>query len=159
MTTNCTRIRLVSLMVIALVAAGVVAAAYYRDCKQKTRYAEASAATTDHLYNALQFCSALNLIRQGEVSTVARRMDIAFCDEIVAINGELATASEGDQAFIKNAFARLALLRPKAAELFPDASLCANEIEAERILQEATAQMNPATQGAMMSAGTALPQR
>ena len=73
------------------------------------------------------------------MSAGARRLDLMLCEDIISINSRLASLEEWDRAFIKNAFARLALVRPKSAQLLTHATeaLRDDQVETERILLRA----------------------
>ncbi len=146
---------------IALIAVGVLAAASYLDYQRKIRLSEASRETLDHLYKAVQLSKTLKAIREGDIREVARRVEVALCEEIVAVSSRLPAASAGDRAIIHSTFARLAALRPETAELFPGVSpeLPTAEIEVDRILAEARGQTQPGTERVTAtSPGAALPQ-
>ncbi len=146
---------------IAIIAAGVMAAASHLDYQRKVRLSEASRETLDHLFKAVQLSRTLKAIHEGDVREVARRVEAALCEEIVAVNSRLPAASEGDRTIIKSTFARLEALRPETAELFSGVSeeLPTAEIEANRILAEARAQNQPAAKRTpATSPGAALPQ-
>jgi hypothetical protein len=127
------------LLGIALVAGLAMAAATYLNLERKVHFAEVFVANCDRLYLDVQLCSALKAIHEGDISGATRRLDLKLCQDIIALNRQLASGDAGDRAFIKNAFVRFTLLRPRSAELLTDDAeeLKSEQVEAERILQEA----------------------
>jgi hypothetical protein len=144
---------LIPVLGIALVAAGVMAATTYLDLERKNHSAEASMAIIRGLHKDFQLGSALKTIHEEGVSTGVEPLDLMLCEDVIAIHSRLAALEEWDRAFIKNAFARLALIRPNSAELLSDDShtLGASQIEAERILMEACVGTTPAYEGVAVS--------
>jgi len=138
---------LIPVLGIALVASGVIAAATYLELERKTHSAEVSMAAMACLNRDLQLCSALRTIHEGDVSTAARHLDLLLCEDIIAVNSQLASLNDGERAFIRNAFARFALVRPKSAQLLTDTTqeLRSDQIEAETILAQAGAGIIPGT--------------
>jgi hypothetical protein len=124
---------------IALVAAGLWAAANYRHFERETQSAQATIAACLRLNQDLQFSAALRAIHDGEANRAARMLDLRLCEDIVAVHGQLASADSGNRALIENAFARLSLVRPPSAQLSADAGrpLRPDQIEAEHILAQA----------------------
>jgi hypothetical protein len=130
---------MIRLLGIALVAGAAMAAATYLNLERQVHSTEVFRANYDRLYQDVQLCSALKAIHEGDISGATRRLDLKLCQDINALNGQLASADAGDRAFIKNAFVRFTLLRPRSAELLTDDAkeLTPEQLEAERILQEA----------------------
>lgn len=146
MNRNCIRINwLIPVLGIAMAAGGFMAAATYLNCEREIRSAEDSMATIKGLHKDLQLCEALRTIHEGDPDLAARRLDLILCEDIVAVNAKLASADPLERAFIRNAFARFALVRPKSALLLADASqeLRSDQVEAERILAEAGTGVTP----------------
>jgi hypothetical protein len=140
--------RLILVLGFALVAGGIMAAATYQNLERQTHSAEVLIATCGRLNQDLQLCAALRAIREGDVNRAARRLDLKLCEDIVAINSQLASTDAGDREFIKNAFARISLTRPKSARLLTGATqgLRSDQIEAERILAQAGGGTVPANE-------------
>ena len=130
---------LIRLLGIALVAVAAMAAATYLNLERKVHSAEVFNANYDRLCQDVELCSALRAIHEGDISGATRRLDLKLCQDIIALNQQLASADAGDRVFIKNAFVRFTLLRPRSAELLTDDTkeLNPDQVEAERILQEA----------------------
>jgi hypothetical protein len=132
---------------IALVAVGVIAAATYLDLERQNHSAEVSMARMARLHQDLQLCGVLRTIQAGDVSSAARQLDLLVCNDIVAVNSQLASADPEDCKFIRNAFVRFALIRPRSAALLTDATqeLRSDQIEAETILAQAGDGIMPGT--------------
>ena len=133
--------RWVLLVGVALVAAGLAAAASYRNLEQKARSEETLTPLYRSLHQDLELCAVLRAMHEGDVSGAARRLDLMLCEHIVALNSQLAAGAgdAGDRAFVQNAFARCSLMRPRSTELLTDATqpLRSDQVEAEKILAEA----------------------
>jgi hypothetical protein len=136
---------LVPVLGIALVAGSLIGAATYVELERKTRDAETSIARTLRLRHDLELCAVLRTLRQGNVNAAARQLDLLLCSDIVTIDSQLASADADDRAFIKNAFGRLALVRPQSVEVLADVTqeLRSDQIEAEHILVRAAARTKP----------------
>jgi hypothetical protein len=134
---------------IALVVGAVMAVTTYLDLARNTRAAEASMAINDRLYKDIHLCLALKTLHEGDVSAAAQRLDLLLCDDIIAVNSQLASADDADRVFIRKAFARLALARPKSAQVLTGTTqeLCDDQRAAERILAETAAGGAYATEG------------
>jgi hypothetical protein len=136
---------LIPVLGIALVAGGLIGAATYVELERKTHDAETSIATTVRLCHDLELCAVLRTLHQGDINSAARQLDLLLCNDIVAVNSRLASADTDDRAFVKNAFVRFSLVRPKSAELLADVTqeLRGDQIEAENILARAGAGTKP----------------
>jgi len=84
----------------------------------------------------LELCSALRTLHEGDVSTAARRLDLVLCEDIIAVNSQLASLDEGERAFIRNAFAAFCACSAKKCPTVNrhHPELGSNQIEAETIL-------------------------
>jgi hypothetical protein len=131
--------RLIPWVAIVVVAGGIVAAVTYIGLERKIHSGQALAATLDRLYQAQKLSSVLRCIHEGDVSKAAWRLDLMVCDDVLALNAQLASADVRTRITVKDGFERIAHLRPKSARLLGVASqeLCYDQIEAERILAEA----------------------
>jgi hypothetical protein len=132
--------RLILALGIALVASGILAAATYVKFERETRSAEVLIATCGRINQDLQLCAALRALHEGDVSGAARRLDLKLCGDIVAINSQLGSADAGERAFVRNAFVRFSLVRPRSVQLLTDATqeLRSDQVEAESILAQAS---------------------
>lgn len=142
MKTNYIKIdRLTLWLAIALVAGGVMARTKYADLERKISADLAYAATLDRLYQDQLLCSVLKTIHDGDVAAAAQRLDFKLCDDIIAVNSQLASADDRTRSYVKYAFEQVARLRPKDAQTSAGASrgLTMNQIEAEKILAQACA--------------------
>jgi hypothetical protein len=128
--------RLLPLLGIALVAGTVLEAATFFGLERKIQSDQAFAATLDRLYQDQKLCSALKTIQEGDVRAAARCLDLMLCDDILAINSQLASADERTRSYVEDAFARLALLRPGNALVTARAQqeLYDDQIQAEKVL-------------------------
>ena len=149
MKTNCIKIgRLIPVLGIALVAAGVLVVATYLDIERKTRAGEALTATLDRLYHDQTASAVLKGIQEGDVAGAAQRLDLLLCDDIIELNSTIASADDLQRAYRQHMFVRIARLRPSNAvvtagttrELFDD------QIEAEKILARARDDIKPANE-------------
>ena len=100
---------LIPVMGIALFAAGVVAGKTYLDLERMIQSAEFRSATVDHLFQDYQLSVALRTMRDGDPSTAAQRLDRLLCENILRIDSELESADDGTRAYVKNAFASIAV--------------------------------------------------
>jgi hypothetical protein len=105
--------RAISWLVLALVAAGLVAAATYLNLERKNESAQAFRATLDRLNHEQQLSAALKKIHGGEVEQAARSLDLLLCGEILLTNAELPCADAETRAIVQDTFRRIALARPK----------------------------------------------
>jgi hypothetical protein len=139
---------LIPVLGIALVAGSLIGAATYVEIARKTHDAETSIATAVRLRHDLELCAVLRTLHQGDINSATLELDLLLCNDIVAINSQLASADADDRAFFKNAFGRFALVRPQSAELFADVTqeLRSEQIEAENILARADAGKRPGIQ-------------
>jgi hypothetical protein len=141
--------RLIPVLGIALVAAGVMAAATYLGLERKIHSGQAFAATLDRLYQDQQLCSTLRTLHDGDVSAATQRLDLLLCDDILTLNAQLASADDLTRTYVKNAFAHLAVIRPKNAQVSAGAAQGFHEdqMEAEQILALACASDTVANKG------------
>jgi hypothetical protein len=142
MKTQCIRIsRLIPLVGIALVAAAVLAGATYWDIERQTRAGEALTVTLDRIYHDQQICSALKAMHEGDAILAAQRLDLMLCDDILALDAQLASADQKTRNYIKFGFGWLALNRPKNAHTAAASGqeLLDDQIQAEKILARASA--------------------
>lgn len=142
--------RLILLLGIALVASGVVAGATYLNFERKMRSDEALAATLDRLYQNQQLSSVLKLMYDGDTETAARHLDLLLCHELRLVKSQLGAADDRTRLSVKDAFARIALIRPKSlptAAGAPQELYNLYQIEAEKILMEACAGGTSANKG------------
>jgi hypothetical protein len=140
MKTNRNRINwLIPALGIALVALGLSVGAIYLELEGRTRSAEASMARMVRLRHDLELCAVLRTFHEGNVTAAARQLDLLLCSDIVTLNAHLASTDAEERSFVKNAFARFALVRPLSAQLLADDEneLREEQIEAERILAQA----------------------
>ncbi len=130
---------------IVLIASGALAAATYLEYERANHSAELSMAAMNRLSHDLELGSVLRTFHEGDASAAARHLDLVLCNDIVGLNSQLAAMDAGDRAFIKNAFVRLSLIRPRSAQLLTDATqgLREDQVEAERILAHAGAGIMP----------------
>ncbi len=96
-----------------LVAGALVAVKSYCNLEQRTHEAEALSATLGRLYDDQQLSMALKSMHDGDVKEAARRLDQLLCNNILLTNAERASADPRTQAFVEEAFRRIALTRPK----------------------------------------------
>ena len=131
--------RLIPLLGIALVAAGVAAAATYLDLERKAHSGEAFAATLDRLYQSQRLSAALKTMHDGDANAATQRLDLLLCDNILIINSETASANELSRAYVKDIFVRIARLRPKNPDTATGEAqkLDSDQIQAEKILAQA----------------------
>jgi hypothetical protein len=125
---------------IALVAGIVLAATTYQELERKARVEDAYAATLDRLYHDVVLSVALQKMRAGQAEAAAGRLDQLLCADIVLSDSELANADAREQEAGREAFRRIALIRPKLAAGSPGESAqdCTEQqIAAERILRNA----------------------
>ena len=123
---------------IALVAAGIMAGATYLGLERKIDSGQAFAATLERLYQDQQLSVVLKTLHDGDAALAARRLDILLCENILAINSEIASADSRQQACAQDAFVRIAKMRPKNVYTASGPQqLNDDQIEAERILTEA----------------------
>ena len=104
--------RLIPLLGIALVASGLVAAAAYLDLEREIKADEAFTATHARLAQDYQLSAVLKLIQDGETEAAAWRVDLVLCDDLLLLNSQLGATDDRTRAFAKDAFARIALIRP-----------------------------------------------
>ncbi len=131
---------------IVVVAVGL-AAASYRNLEQQNRSQETLTPIYRGLHQDLELCSILRAINEGDVNGAARRLDLMLCEHIVAANSQLDAAGDaGDRAFVQNAFTRFAVIRPRSTELLAGSiqPLRADQVEAQRILDEACGRFSSA---------------
>jgi hypothetical protein len=140
---------LIPIMGIALVAGGLLAAATYLKLEHEDHAAQESIARMQRLQRDLQLCAVLRTIRDGDMNSAARDLDLWLCSDIVALNSQLASVDAGDRSLIRNAFARFALIRPASAELLTEEGheLRSDQVEAETILARALAAIRPGHSG------------
>jgi hypothetical protein len=134
--------QLISLLGIALVAGGVVAAAAYYDLERKIHADEAFAATLDRLFLDKQLSVVLKLMSDGKPEAAAWHLDLLLCDNLCLVNSQLGAADERTRTAVQEAFAQIALLRPKnpPTAAGADQALCSiYQVEAEKILMQACA--------------------
>jgi hypothetical protein len=122
---------------IALVIGGLLVAMIYQKLEEHSKVAEASITRAVYLYHDLQLCAALRTMREGDATAAEQRLDRVLCNDIVALNSQLPSADAEEQAYVKNAFARFALIRPRSAELLANnpTDVHADQVEAEKILE------------------------
>ena len=113
--------------------------ATYLDYEPQTQSADVLIAKCLRLNQDLQLCAALRAIHEGDMHGAARRLDLKLCEDIVALNSQLASADAADRAFVENVFARISLIRPTSDHPSTGAmaKLCTDQIAAERILAQA----------------------
>ena len=142
--------RLIPFLGIALVAGGVAAAATYLNLERKIHSGEGFTATLDRIYQDYQLSAALKTLHNGDAGTAAQRLDLLLCDNILKINAELASADDRKAAYVKDAFMRMARLRPKNPDTPVGAApeLNSDQREAEKILMRACAGITSANEGA-----------
>ncbi len=133
--------RLIPVFGITFVTAAVMAAATYVDLERKTHCAEAFGATLDRLYADQKLSAVLRTIQEGDVATATQRLDLLLCDDILAVNSQLASARSTERAYAQDVFIRIARLRPKNAEVTAGTTqeLSSDQIEAEKVLAGACA--------------------
>ena len=133
--------RLIPVLGIVLVAAGVVGVATDLDIKRKTHAGEALTATLSRLYHDHTVSAALKRIQEGDVAGAAQLLDLMLCDDILEINSQMASVDDQQRAYTQHMFVRIARTRPSNAvttagttrELFDD------QTEAEKLLALADA--------------------
>jgi hypothetical protein len=142
---------LVPILGIAWLAGGLMGAATHSKLEQntKTHSGEASCAILDRLRLDWRICGALRSMHEGGVNAAVQKLDLVLCDDIIAINSELASAEAADRAFVTNAFESFARVRPKSAALLAGTGqeLSYDQIEAERILEHAATGTIPGIKG------------
>jgi len=137
---------LIPLLELVLIAVGVVTAAHYLDLDRKMHSDQAFSATLDRLYQVQRLSAALKTLHDGDAGAAAQRLDLLLCDNILIVNSELASANDRERAYVRDAFARIAHLRPRD----PDATggnaqkRYNEQIEAEKILTQATVEITRA---------------
>ena len=140
--------RLIPLLGIMLVAAGVVWVATYLDIERKIHADEALTAKLTRLYYDQTVSAMLKRIQEGDVTGAVHRLDQMLCDDILELNSQMASVDNRQRSYTQNAFVRIAHTRPRNAvitagtslELYPD------QIEAEKILVLADAGNTPVNQ-------------
>jgi hypothetical protein len=139
----------ISLVGIVVVAVGVMAAATYLGLERKIVSGQAYAAMLERLYHDQQLSVVLRTIHDGEADTAARRLDLILCDDILAVNSQLASASNAERDYAQTMFAQIARQRPGNGETFAVAitKLSNDQIEAERILRKACAESKLVKEG------------
>ncbi len=132
---------LIPLLGLAVAAGGFKAATAYLDLQREAQSEEAFSATLDRLYADERIGRALKRLHEGDVSAAARRLDLLLCENILVANAELASASNRQRAYVQDAFARIAHLRPRNSEIAANTTqeLSNDQIKAERILEDARA--------------------
>ena len=139
---------LIPVLGLALVAAGVMVGATYLGLERQIDSGQAFAATLDRLYQDQKLSVVLKTLHDGDVALAAQRLDILLCENILAVNSEIASADSRQQAYVQDAFVRIAQLRPKNAHTKSAAQELNNDqIEAERILTEACFAIKRTTEG------------
>lgn len=147
MKTNYIRMkRLIPVLGIVVVAAGVMAGATYLDLARKIHNGEAFAATLGRLYQDQKLCAVLQTLQKGDVDEAARTLDLMLCDDVLAVHSRLALANPAERTYARFVFARIALLRlgNSGATVGAAGELSDDQHEAGRILAEAYAQTRPA---------------
>lgn len=142
MKTRCIRLnRVIPLLGIALVAAGVVAVATYLDIERTTRAGEALTETLNRLYHDQTVSTALRRIQEGDVAGAAQRLDLMLCDDILELNSQMASVDDQQRAYRQTVFARIARSRPSNALITAgtSGSVADDQIEAEKVLALADA--------------------
>jgi hypothetical protein len=134
---------------IALVAGGLIGAETYVELTRKAHSKETFYAMLQRLNLDAGICAGLRALQEGDVNSAAQRLDRLLCDDILTLNSELTSLEGADRTFMKNAFARCALVRPTCAALQARTSQQPNddEAKAERLLAEAARQVAPGTTG------------
>jgi hypothetical protein len=61
----------------------------------------------------------LKKLHDGEVTAAAQQLDLVLCDSILQINSEMGSADERTRAYVRDAFRRMARVRPKILEVSP----------------------------------------
>ncbi len=131
---------LVPIVGLALVAGTLMTARAYLNFEKKTDTEQGLTATLDRLYQDQQLTMALKTLHDGDAAAAAERLDLLLCQQIVRLDAELASADARTRAFVEDALQRIALVRPRAAEIGPGGSArdrSEDEIAAERILSRA----------------------
>ena len=137
---------LILLVGMVLVAAGFAAGTTYLDLARKIHSDEVFSATLDRIYQSQRLSAVLKTLHDGDVATAAQRLDLLLCDNILIINSELASADDLKRAYVKDAFRKIARLRPTNAGTTAGATqeLNNDQIEAEKILAQACVEITRA---------------
>ena len=134
--------RFIPLLGIVLVVGGIMAAATYRDLERKSQAAQAFMVTLDRLWHDQQLSAALKTIREGDVDAAAQRLDLLLCDDILAVDSQLASANNTDRGYVQDVLATIARLRPRNSKTIAGATqeVSNDQTRAERILMRAWAE-------------------
>jgi ACT domain-containing protein len=145
--------RLIPLLGIVLVAAGVVGVATYLDIEHKIHAGEALTATLNRLYHDQMASAVLRRIQDGDVAGAAQRLDLLLCNDILELNSTIASVDDRQRAYTQNVFVRMARTRPSNAVITASATreVFDAQIEAEKILALADAGNTPVNSGVAAS--------
>lgn len=106
---------LVPLVGVAVVAGGLMAATTYFDLERQVQAHAALTQTLERLYQDQKLNAALKSIHDGDVQGAAQRLDTLLCANILRLNNELDSADARTRSYVKDAFRRIALARPRIA--------------------------------------------
>jgi hypothetical protein len=137
---------LIILLAIVLVAIGSAAATTYLNLQRRIHADEAFAATLDRIYQGQKLSVVLKAMQDGDAGTAAQRLDLLLCENILIINSELASAGDRERAYVKDAFMKIARLRPKNPDTATGGAqeLSNDQIEAQKILAQACVEITRA---------------
>lgn len=119
---------------VAVVGVGLLAATNYVNLEQQAAAAQAVTVTLDRLYQDQRMGAVLKAMHEGEVGAAAQRLDVLLCQDILRLNSQLSEADPSTQAFINDAFCRIAMLRPKPGVGAGSGEYMPEQAAAERIL-------------------------
>lgn len=122
---------------IAVVAGSIVAGSTYLDLVRRTQADEAFTTTLDRLYQDEKLSMVLKSCHDGNMAGAVQRLDWLVCANIIRTDAEQASADARTQAYVKEVFRRIALIRPRTARgpaAGPAQDCCDDQTAAERIL-------------------------
>jgi hypothetical protein len=141
--------RLIPLVGVMLVVAGVVAVVTYVDIEHKIHADEALTEQFYRLYYDHTVSTVLKKMQEGDVLGAKRRLDLMLCGDILEVNANLASASDRQKAYTQHVFANIARTRPSNALIAAGTTdeLSNDQVEAQKILMLASAGNAPANSG------------
>ncbi|HVM46965.1 MAG TPA: hypothetical protein VMU04_03010 [Candidatus Acidoferrum sp.] len=115
----------------AIVLAGMIGAASYIGLERQVESSQTLAVTLDRLHADQTLSLALRKIQDGRVAEATRQLDVFLCDDVLQLDTQMAAADELTQAFVKDAFRRIARTRPAVQE--PPAGAQASDVMSDQI--------------------------
>jgi hypothetical protein len=130
---------------IGLIGGGFLGATTHSKLERLHRSGEAEYAALGRLTFDASLCQVLRMLHEGNVPPAAQRLDVLLCDDILALNSELAPLEGADRGFVSNTFRRLSLVRPTCATLLAETGQqpTDDQMRAETILAQAAKQALP----------------